>query len=329
VTLPAIRPPEEKDKPELTISEKAREIMVGFGFTEIISFGFISPDALEMLGAEKGSPLRFCVELLNPLTVDQSVMRTSLIPGLLSAVKTNQSHGEKDLKLFELGKVFYGKGKDELPEEKPFLTSIMTGLCNRKEWYNEERAVGFYDIKGAVEGLLKSIGLRDIGFKREETPPPGYHREVCASICVSDSRIGVVGAISPDVAKRYDLETHDVFLFELDMNLLLEHLPGVHKFEAVPRFPAVFRDLSVVVGEEVESDLIREMIVREGGELVESVSLYDLFKGEKMGSSQKALAYKICYRSKEGTLDGKQVNLIHENIIHRIVQETGGKLRER
>ena len=110
VTIPPIRPSDEKESPEMTTGDRVREIMVGLGFSEVISFSFIAPDSADFLGAEKESPLRSFVTLLNPLTVDQSVMRTSLIPGLLAAVKTNLSYGEKDLKLFEWGRIFIRQG---------------------------------------------------------------------------------------------------------------------------------------------------------------------------------------------------------------------------
>ena len=119
--------------------------------TEIITFSFTSPDSADTLGAEEESPLRSFVKLLNPLTVDQSVMRTSLVPGLLATVKTNILHDEKDLKLFEWGKVFIRKEGSDLPFETNYLAALMTGLYCQRTWNSDERHVDFYDIKGALE----------------------------------------------------------------------------------------------------------------------------------------------------------------------------------
>jgi len=327
VTIPPIRPSDEKESPEMTTGDRVREIMVGLGFNEAISFSFIAPDSADFLGAEKESPLRSFVTLLNPLTVDQSVMRTSLLPGLLAAVKTNLSYGEKDLKLFEWGRVFIRKGTEELPQEKLALSGLVMGLANSKEWYREERAADFYDVKGDAEALLKALGFRDLLFERGETPP-WYLKDAAAVIRLSDLRLGTVGQFSPEVLKRFDVDAPSVFAFEIDGMVLLEKVTGDRTFEPLAKFPAVYRDLSIVAERSLESARIQEIILREGRGLVESVGVFDLFEGGKIDPSEKALAYRICYRSRENTLDGKDINKLHENIIERIRKETGARLRE-
>jgi len=327
VTIPPIRPSDEKESTEMTMGDRIREIMVGLGFNEAISFSFIAPDSADFLGAEKESPLRSFVTLLNPLTVDQSVMRTSLLPGLLAAVKTNLSYGEKDLKLFEWGRVFIRKGTEELPQEKLALSGLVMGLANSKEWYREERAADFYDVKGDAEALLKALGFRDLLFERGETPP-WYLKDAAAVIRLSDLRLGTVGQFSPEVLKRFDVDAPSVFAFEIDGMVLLEKVTGDRTFEPLAKFPAVYRDLSIVAERSLESARIQEIILREGRGLVESVGVFDLFEGGKIDPSEKALAYRICYRSRENTLDGKDINKLHENIIERIRKETGARLRE-
>jgi len=327
VTIPPIRPSDEKESPEMTTRDRVREIMVGLGFSEVISFSFIAPESVDFLGAEKESPLRSFVTLLNPLTVDQSVMRTSLIPGLLATVKTNLSYGEKDLKLFEWGKIFIRKVTEELPQERLALSGLIMGLANPKEWYREERVADFYDVKGAAEALLKALGLRDLVFERGETPP-WYLKEAAAVIRLPDQRLGTVGQLSPEVLERFDVDAPSVFVFEIDGEVLLERVTGDRTFEPLAKFPAVYRDLSIVAKRSLESATIQGLIVREGRGLVESVSLFDLFEGGKIDPSEKALAFRICYRSRENTLDGKDINKLHEAIIERIRKETGARLRE-
>ncbi|MBW2609019.1 MAG: phenylalanine--tRNA ligase subunit beta [Deltaproteobacteria bacterium] len=328
VTSPFIRPSEEGDSPGLLIRDQVSEIMAGLGFSEIITYSFISPDSADILGAESESPLRSFVNLQNPLTIDQSVMRTSLIPGLLSVVKNNITHGETDLKLFEWGKIFLHSDAGELPDEKVFLAAIMTGLYKRKEWYNKDRDTDFYDIKGTVEVLLKGLGLREIELKRDKVLP-GYHPEVSCGIYISDSHIGNVGQVSPDVMEGYDVKAESAYLFDLDIEALLEKIQEESvRFEPFAKFPAVFRDISLITDRKTESIRIRDIVESEGADLVESVNLFDLYEGEKMDHSKKALSFRICYRSKEGTLDGKVVNQLHETIINRIMEETGAILRE-
>jgi phenylalanyl-tRNA synthetase beta chain len=327
VTMPPIRPSEEKENPEIATGVRVREIMAGLGFSEVISFSFIAPDSADFLGAEKDSPLRSFVPLLNPITVDQSVMRTSLLPGLLGTVKTNLSYGEKDLKLFEWGRVFIRQGTDELPREKLALVGLVTGPANPKEWYREERASDFYDAKGASEALLKALGLRALVFEKGETPP-WYLRDAASVIRFAGQALGTVGQLSPEVLKGFDVEAPGVFVFEIDGAVLLEKATGDRTFEALAKFPGVYRDLSIIAKRNVESAIIQEIILRAGRELVESVTLFDLFEGGKIDPSEKALAFRICYRSRETTLDGKDVNRLHESIVESIQKETGARLRE-
>jgi phenylalanyl-tRNA synthetase beta chain len=327
VTSPPIRPSDEGDLPGLVLGDKMREIVAGLGFTEIITYSFISPDSAAFLGAGGDSPLRSFVKLLNPLSADQSVMRTSLVPGLLDAIRTNILHGEKDLKLFEWGKVFIHSENEELPREEPFLGAIMTGLSDQKAWFRGEREVDFYDIKGAVQALLTALGLDGFLFKRDNIPPH-YHPEVSSQIQFSDAVIGHVGQILPKVMKSYDLESVVAYVFEVDIKTLLEWMPHRKAFEPYARFPAVFRDISLIVGRGVASTEVQEIIKSEGGELIEAVDLYDFYEGGKIDPSEKALTFRVCYRSKKGTLDGQEINRLHETIINQIRQKTGGRLRE-
>jgi phenylalanyl-tRNA synthetase beta chain len=126
----------------------------------------------------------------------------------------------------------------------------------------------------------------------------------------------------------YDLESVIAYLFEMNIKTLLEQMPDRKVFELYARFPAVFRDISLIVDRGVASAEVQEIIEREGGELIEAVDLYDLYEGGKIDASEKALTFRVCYRSKKGTLDGKEINRLHETVIEQIKQKTGGRLRE-
>jgi len=327
VIYPSVRPSEKGESAELVLRDKMRSIIIGLGFTEIITYSFISPDSTDILGADEESHLRSFVKIVNPLTVDQSVMRTSLIPGLMSAVKTNILRDEKDLRLFEWGKVFIKSEGEQLPVEKNFLAAIMTGQYHQKTWYSDQRYVDFYDIKGAVEAVLKGLGLKGFLFQKKISFP-GYDPELSSGIYCSGSLIGQVGRVFPGVMEEHDLKTEDAYLFELDIEALLKYLSKPRKFQPFAKFPAVYRDISITVKRELKSAKITEIIKQEGAGLVESVQIFDLYEGEKIDPSQKAIGFRICYRSKHDTLDGGEINQLHESIIDKIRQETGGKLRE-
>lgn len=327
VTYPAIRPTEGEEGPEITLRDRVKDILVGFGFTEIISYSFIAPHSADLLEADADSELRSFVKLINALSSEQSVMRTSLLPGLLAAMKTNINYGEEDLKLFEWGRVFFRREGHELPLEKPCLAGVMTGRYCEKTWYREERIAGFYDIKGTVESLLKELGLEGVRFQRGAVLP-GYDPGVCAEINCQGVTLGFVGAFSAQVLQRADLRIEHAYPFELDVWQVLEKMPKTRRFRPFAKYPAVFRDISFVLNKETENATVQEIIEQEGGSLVESVTVFDLYQGKKMSPTEKAMSFRVCYRSKERTLDGREINRLHEQIIKRIIQETGGRLRE-
>jgi len=327
LTYPSVRPSEEGDAPEILIRDRIRSIMTALGFSEIITYSFISPDSADMLGAEENSDLRLFTSLMNPLTVDQSVLRTSLVPGLMTAVKTNMFHEGRDLKLFEWGKTFIRKDGYQQPIEKIYLAGIMTGLCQEKSWYNDEKLCDFYDIKGAVEALLKALGLEGARFQRKNGLS-GLDPEISSGIYCSASFLGQVGRVASNVIEAYDLKDEGVYLFELDVEALLKVLSVAREFRPFPKFPAVFRDISLLVERRIESARIIEIIRKEGGELLEAVQIFDLYEGEKIDPLEKAIAFRISYRSAHETLEGEKINNLHESIIDKIRHETGGRLRE-
>ncbi len=327
VTSPTIRPYEDAELPQLMLPDRIRSIMTGFGFSEIITYSFIKPDSADILGAGDKSPLKSFVKLLNPITIDQSVLRTSLIPGLLDTIKNNIIRDERDLKVFELGKVFIRDEKDELPLEKEFLAAVISGSYYRKTWYNDERRVDFHDIKGVVEALLKGLGLMGFSFKKE-AGFPGYDPEFSAGIHCSGTLIGQLGRISPNVMGAYELDKEDAYLFELDIDSVLKNLSKTNKFKPFAKFPAVYRDISIIVERQMESSKITGIIRDEGQGLIESIQIFDIYEGSKIDPSKKAIGFKICYRSAHETLDGEEVNRLHESIIEQIRQKTGGRLRE-
>ncbi len=327
-TYPAIRPGDKPEMPVLTLHDRACSILAGAGFNEIITYSFISPESANLLDAAEDSPLRSFVELMNPLTSEQSVMRTSLLPGLFAAVKENVSHGEPNLKLYEWGKIFIKDGTNDLPIETVTLSGIMSGNYCEKNWYSDARLTDFYDIKGAVEVLMGSLGLSDCTFDRKDISE-AYDKKISCNICFGDILIGTLGKIRNDILEKNEIKTKTLFAFELDVEKLLEALSS-NKFEyrSFGKYPAVFRDISIVVDKTVESYPVQGIIKNIGGDLVESVEVFSVFEGEKLGADKKALSFRICYRSNTETLDGDLVNRLHEKVIDGIREETGGTLSE-
>ena len=327
VTYPEIRSSEEKPIPELVLRDRVRPVLVGMGFTEVITYSFVSPNSALMLGADKKSDLYSFVEIMNPLTVEQSVLRTSLIPGIMEVMAHNSLHGVEGMRIFEWGKIFIARKGELQPTEKTLLAAALAGPCGPKTWYGEPRETDFYDIKGAVEGLLEALGVQSVSY-RKGLVGPEYESAASAGIFCSKDPVGYVGQLSRKAAESYGFTRSKAFLFEIDVPALLEHIPAVRRCEPFARFPAVYRDISLVVNRSVECGTIVEIIRREGGDLLESVQLFDMYEGGNLNPSEKAVGFRMCYRSKEETLEGGVVNRLHESIIRKLGEETGGKLRE-
>ena len=174
---------------------------------------------------------------------------------------------------------------------------------------------------------MTACGLTDCRFQRAETPP-WYIPDSSAAVFLSGSRLGMVGQVAPAVLERLDAKISTAFVFELDITSLLKRLPEGRIFQPLAKFPAVYRDISIVADRRIESAKAIDIIKEAGGGLIEWVRLMDLYEGEKVGSTEKSINFRICYRSREGTLDGKVVNQVHEGIIRKLVEQTGGRLRE-
>ena len=324
VTLPAIRPTEE-NIPEFVLRDRIKTMLVGIGFTEIITYSFISPQSADVLGAGEKSDLRSFVKLLNPLSEDQSVMRTSLIPGLLSTVRLNSLRGQDDMRVFEWGKI-YIKGDGELPREKQVLAALITGMVSTQEWYQEPREADFFDIKGAAENILEELGIEKVEYKRN-SPKEGFDPHEYARIFYSGSEIGAIGKVSKDVLKGYGVEKK-AFILELCIDTLLPLVVWVRKFTPLTKFPSVRRDISIIVNRSIQSAMLVDIVKEKGTDLVESMDIFDLYQGKQIAPQEKALAVRISYRSNKRTLRDDEVNTIHEGIIEEIRRQTGGRLRE-
>jgi phenylalanyl-tRNA synthetase beta chain len=201
------------------------------------------------------------------------------------------------------------------------------GVHAEKSWYNEERSVDFYDVKGILTVLLRNLGLEGFRFSREKNLF-GYDQDTASGIYCDDNRIGQVGLASSALIEAYELKVKNVCLFELDVKSLLAALPEKKTFVPFGKYPAVHRDLSLVLDRQTECGAIVDIIKEEGRGLLESVHVFDLYEGERIDPSEKAISFKISFRSDRGTLDGEEINRLYEAIVEKIGRKAGGRLRE-
>lgn len=303
----------------LDLKRGLRSLLRGFGFTETINYSFIGERACDHLRLTSGDPRRAAVQILNPLSEDQNVMRTSLVPGLLETAQRNIAQQTKHLKLFEMGKVFISRGQDHQPEEQDILALMWTGARHERAWNRQAEACDFYDIKGVLEGLLAGLQVNDIRFGRlQEARSPYLRPGVGAEVVVGDQTIGCVGEIHPEVLAHFQLK-QPVFMVEIDFDGLLPHIPDRIQAAPLPRYPSTSRDITLIVDAELDAQEVLTAIHRMDHKLVETVSVFDVFKGRPIPPGKKSLSLHIVYRSSEGTLEDEAVNQIHHDLTQQLL----------
>jgi len=319
-TFPAMPAAGHSAHKEIDLRDRLRQLMIGFGFRDTINYSFMHKQSADRLRLKPDDPRRQHVDILNPLTEDQAVMRTSLVPGLLQTVHYNFSQQEKNLKIFEIGKIFINEDPKHLPREPEILAGIWTGSRHGSSWHDRTTNCDFYDIKGVVEGLLNALQIDGIKFTQLHENQCTYTR--CghtAQILSNDTLLGLAGEIHPEVLERYDLK-QPAFLFELNFDHLVPLIKDTIQSKPVPKFPAIFRDITIIVNNDIET----QKIVAEAQDppelLVESFNLLDVFEGNPIARGKKSVSLRITYRAPDRTLKDEDVTSIHQSIADRLVK---------
>lgn len=305
---------------------RVREILCAFGFSETINYSFISAESADRIGLDADDPRRSHVALLNPISEEQSVMRTTLVPGILETAQRNISRQQNNLRLFEVGKVFLPQPEALLPLEKEMLVGLWTGARAKAAWHTRETDCDFFDIKGAVQGLALSLGVGLPTFTAQPDEACRYTRAGhTARVLIDGKMLGIVGEVDPAVVERYNLKQRG-FIFELDLELLSQRVPDSKQMAPIPRFPSTSRDITVIVDQEVESSRLMDTVIGFGEPLVEDLYLFDVFAGDPIPAGKKSISFRIVYRSAERTLEDETVNEIHHRLTQRLITEFGATL---
>jgi phenylalanyl-tRNA synthetase beta chain len=297
-----------------------RNLMAGMGFSEIITYSFVHAESCRRLRLPEDD--RRCLQLaiLNPLSEDQAVMRTSLIPGLFETMKRNLARLSKNLKLFETGKIFISRGGDAQPEEIDMLAGLWTGDRAAPEWHTKSEPCDFYDLKGAVESLFDGLHIESARFTRLPNDRCAYTRPgVSAQIIVDGDLLGLIGEVHPQVLASYELR-QPAYIFEIDLERLVNHIPEVRRSRPLPRYPSTSRDATLIVDKDLEVDAVLIAIRSMDEPLVEEVRLFDVFTGAPIAEGRKSVSLRIVYRSSETTLEDAAVNELHRQISERLVK---------
>ena len=320
-TLPKGDIPVPALDPKTEIRRCIKRFLLAAGMMEAINYSFSDPNCFEKIRLASDSPLRDALPLQNPLSPEMSVLRTTLIPGLFENTQHNRNHQINAIALFEIGSVFVRDGDQKEPER---VTGILAGQIGDGVYGNPYRNPDFFDLKGLVEGILEVCGITE--YALQKTDVPTFHPGRNAEVLLGDTRVGVFGGAHPEVLENYDLP-YKAYLFEFDLEALVDAAVFAKRFEPISIYPKVERDLAIVVDKAVLSDTPIELIYTTGGKWVESVRLFDVYEGEQVPDGKKSLAYAIVYHSATETLTDKAVNALHGRVVEHLHQELGAELR--
>jgi phenylalanyl-tRNA synthetase beta chain len=313
---------------------EARRILSGLGLNEAQGQTLI---AKSEVGKGKDEAT---VGLANPLSSDMDVLRPSLLPGLIHALRHNVSRKNYDVALFEVGRVF-AEGKDAALsrqrsgdsatrgpyQEERRVAMALTGRRQLPFWSGDDREAKFdaYDLKGVLEEFFEQFGLRGMTFNRRPDPS-GWFLE-SATIQLGKQTLGEFGQLAPPLAKKHDLRDA-VFLAELNLDLLLARRNPAKSFKPLPPFPTIRRDVAMLVPEATTHDAVLQIVKQTKPANLEAVELFDVFRGKNVPAGQKSVAYAFTYRSPEKTLTDAEVNAAHEKLVLQFKENLGAAVRE-
>ncbi|MGL5414609.1 MAG: phenylalanine--tRNA ligase subunit beta, partial [Clostridium sp.] len=297
------------------LNEETIEIMTGSGLNQSISYSFISPKAFDKICLAEDDAKRTVVKIKNPLGEDYSVMRTTTIASMMESLARNYTRNNEEAFLFEIGKIYIkGETEEDLPTEKNILTIGMYGN------------VDYLNLKGVVENLIDGLSVKGVKFLRE-SENNSFHPGKTAKLVVGRKiEAGVFGEVHPDVTENFGIDK-ECYIAELDLDAIYDNSVLDKKYKALPKFPAVTRDIALLVEDEILVQDIEDTIIKAGGNLVERVQLFDIYKGEQIPEGKKSIAYAIWYRDPKKTLQDKDVNKVHEKILRTLEHKLGATLR--
>ncbi|WP_436875505.1 phenylalanine--tRNA ligase subunit beta [Mammaliicoccus sciuri] len=298
-------------------TRKVKEILEGAGLDQAITYSLVRKDIAQNYTLEQQE----VVELMMPMSEDQAVLRQSLLPRLVDATRYNVARKNKNVALYELGKVFYSNGKDQLPTEVEFLSGILTGQYTGNKWQQKDEPVDFFLVKGIVERLAEQLNLT---FTYEATTVDLLHPGRTAYVKLNDEVVGLIAELHPKVEKENDLDR--TYVFELNFTKILGQPVGKIEYEAIPKFPGVSRDIALVVNTEVTAATLIHTINENGADILNHAEVFDVYEGEHMEPGKKSVAIRLDYLDVNETLTEDKVSAVHEQILTAL-EQNGATLR--
>ncbi len=303
---------------EQNMQKKVKEVLVNSGFSEIYTYGFVSEKDLALSNISE-EIRKYAITIQNPLSDEYKLMRPTTIPSMMQILATNANKKNQNVKLFDLSRSYKDVKQEVQKGEVPLQEEILTiGM------YGED--VDFYTLKGIVENILEAISVNHYEVEKE-TENASYHPGRCANVKVGMDVIATLGEVHPEVLDNYMI-TKRAYLAEVNVTKLVKYAKANKKYTEVPKFPAVERDIAVIVNEEVEVGQIEKIVTKKAKKLLERIQLFDIYRSEKLGENKKSVAYSLIFRDKSKTLSDEEINGIMETIVSELEKQLGAELRK-
>lgn len=309
------------------VCEDIEDYLVAAGLSEVMTYSFINPNNFDKMLLADNDSRRQAIELMNPLSDEFKVMRTSMLPGMLNTAAYNQSRQADSVKIFEIGKVFLPKALPlkELPEEKQVLCAVLTGRRSNLNWTENKDEVDFYDMKGIVEGLLEDLQMSAV--KYVPVAQPYLHPGKSCAVEADGKVIGWFGELHPTAAANFDLNG-SVCVLELEVAPLLATATNVPQFVHLPKYPATSRDIAVVVPLDVTMEELEAVIRANAGKLLKQVQVFDVYTGKQVEAGYKSMAFNLTFQADDRTLTDEEIDAVIKNVVEKVGEAYKAKLRD-
>jgi len=319
VTMPKVRTFSDRPSPHQALEKKLRDLFISHGLSEVITYSFVNPSVFDKILLDENDPRRKPIKVLNPLSEDQSVMRTTLLPGLLEATARNLSFRLMNVQIFEMRRIYLPADTKELPDEPVFAAGLLTGLRDPESWSRSAELLDFYDVKGLLVNIFESLGISNVVYEARELEA-FYHPGKACSVYCGNEHIGSFGEIHPTVQENYAIEK-PLYYFELNFEKLLSFSTDVTSVSPPPRFPDTFRDIAMLVEDGIETGVVLDCLRGNNIKELENVELFDLYKGPGIPDGHKSIAVRVRYRSLERTLTDEEVNRLQEQVVQSLLKK--------
>lgn len=303
----------KKAKLERTI----RRHLNALGLNQVITYSLLSEEEAELFVSKK----KDSVILNSPMSEDRKIMRKSFIPSLLHVYDYNVARNRKDVSIFETGAIYYKE--NETYKEDFTLSGLMSGVYEENTWQGNKINIDFYLIKGIVENLLCFLGLTNRYQFDTENLGKELHPGMSARILIDREVVGFIGRVHPNISKK------DVYVFEINLEKVLELKVKPIKFKEIPKFPSVKKDVAFIVKKEVSSKEIEEIIKKAGSRMLTNIDVFDVYEGENVGKDEKSIAYALTFSDSNRTLNEQEVTVVFERIIEAVTTGLHAELRNK